>query len=1452
MALPQSPASALQSTLPAVTSPSSQTNGLVRAIVAAGGNVYLGGDFSSVRPAGSAAGTGEVARTRLAALSASTGALVTSFNHTLNGNVRALALSPDKKTLYVGGEFTTVDGAARSRLAAFDVTSGSLLPWAPVANGTVNALAASSSRVYAGGSFTRLANVVTTRIGAVGTNGSAVPGFVGNADNSVYGLALSPSADKLYVAGAFTSYNGDATYHAAASVDPATGAIIPFPAVSAIPVPSQFCSSVSKVVITDGSKVYFGNEGTGGGCFDGTFAASLTDGSLVWKNQCLGATQGIALLNNRLYVASHAHDCSANTFDPDAFPEVGWSKGLSRHLLAFDASNGTVSSWYPNTNGGTGSALGPRTLATDGTSLFVGGEFTTVNSSAQQGFTRFSPLANGASALPGRPGAPRASVLPDGSVNIAVLPPLDNDDTDLTLRLYRDGGTTPVATVDVHSLFWRRPVVTFVEKGLAAGSTHSWTVDAVEKNGTQASAKSASTGNVRISPVLAYQAAVDADSPSFFWRLGEPAGPVAVDASASGSSGAYNGTITYAQPGPITGDANAITTNGVDGLVVSNPTPGPSQYSAEAWFKTTTTAGGKIIGFGNRPAGLDFGGNPAVSSNYDKHVYMLNDGRIVFGVYNGGFDTIYSPSALNDGQWHHVVATQGPAGMALYVDATRVGRNGVTSNQGYDGYWRVGGDNLGAWPDQPASNFFAGTIADAAVYPTALSQTRVRAHWTASGRVAPPIVTPADAYGAAVYNDEPLQYWRLDETSGTTLADASNNGTTGLVQGPATLGVAGALTGTGKAIALDGSSYLTSAVATSSPSAFSLEMWFSTTSTTGGKLIGFENSQTTGSGAYDKHVYMTNDGHLVFGVWNNQADTVTSTSALNDGAWHQVVATQGPSGMSLYVDGVLDSSNGVTTNQGYGGYWHVGYGSLGGWPGEPSTWGLTGTVDEVAVYAGALSPAQVSAHYAATGNSTPDTQNPTVSITSPANNATVTGTTQITATAGDDKGVAQVEFFVDGVSLFVDTTAPYAATWTSPTPGPHSLTAVATDTASKTTTSTTVSVTVPTPDTTKPTVTVTGPTGNVTYGPTTITATAGDNIAVAQVEFFVDGVSLGVDTTSPYSFPWNATAVGGHSLTALATDTSNNSQTSDVVAVTVLADAVAPSAPGTLSGSAGGQTSVNLSWGAATDNSGTVAGYVVTRDGVDLPGLVGGTTFTDTGLTAGTLYTYTVKAKDPTGNVGPVSNSVPVTTSPAGPSSLFSYDWTAPDSIGWPATFTTQSTNGSVATVGGTGQLSVNDVSGANARAIINAVAPRADTDVTLSYAWSSATARAYLDVWLRGSGGWANSYRPANGYGVELSSSSGTVSLLKSVAGTQTSLGTIAGANKLVTTKQWLRVKIVGSVLSVKVWADGTPEPAAWTTATDTAVTAPGQVFLALNRASTNVGAKSVAIDDLVVNPGA
>lgn len=734
---PTGPASGLGTTVPAVASSALQTNAKVRALAPVGGKVFLGGEFTKVRPSGAAAGTNETTRTYLAAATASTGALDTSFNHTLDGIVRALAVSLDGTTLYVGGDFTRVDGAVRNRLAAFNVATGALTSWAPSSSGYVNALAVSSSRVFVGGAFSKLAGVTTTNLGAVTTAGAGVPGFTATANNVVYAVAVSPAGDKLFIGGAFSSFNGDSTYHAAASASAATGATLPLSAISAVPVPSAGCTSVTKVVLTDATRAYFGNEGSGGGCYDGTWSANISDGTLAWRNGCLGATQGMTLLKGRLYVGSHAHNCQANTKDPDAFPEVGSILGLGRHLMAYDASNGFASSWYPNTNGGTGAALGPRALANDGSQVFVGGEFTEVNGKAQQGFARFAPLAGGASAKPSTPATPRAVALPGGAIAVSAQAPLDLDDTDLVLRLYRDGGATPIQTQDVHSLFWRRPVVTFIDTGVTSGS-HTYTVDVIEKTGTQTSAKSpASPAVTSTSTVRAYQSSVLADSPSFFWRLGEPAGPVAADASrGGGGGGTYVSGITYGVPGPVSGDPTAVTTDGTSGLITSNQTSAPTSFSLEAWFRTTTTTGGKIIGFGDIASGLDVNRNPLRSKRYDRHVYLTNAGKLVFGVRNssGTRVELTSGSSYNDGSWHHVVATQGSSGLRLYVDGAQVATNGTTSNQVYKGFWRVGGDTAAGWTSAPSSVYLAGTIADVAVYPTALPLSRVQAHWAASGR----------------------------------------------------------------------------------------------------------------------------------------------------------------------------------------------------------------------------------------------------------------------------------------------------------------------------------------------------------------------------------------------------------------------------------------------------------------------------------------------------------------------------------------------------------------------------------------------------------------------------------------------------------------------------------------------------------------------------------------------
>ena len=95
----------------------------------------------------------------------------------------------------------------------------------------------------------------------------------------------------------------------------------------------------------------------------------------------------------------------------------------------------------------------------------------------------------------------------------------------------------------------------------------------------------------------------------------------------------------------------------------------------------------------------------------------------------------------------------------------------------------------------------------------------------------------------------------------------------------------------------------------------------------------------------------------------------------------------------------------------------------------------------------------------------------------------------------------------------------------------------------------------PPTDTTAPTVSLTAPAnGAVISGSSTFSANASDNVAVADVQFRLDGQNIGApDTTAPYSITFDTLAVanGTHELTALATDSSGNQALSAAVSVTV-------------------------------------------------------------------------------------------------------------------------------------------------------------------------------------------------------------------------------------------------------------------------------------------------------------
>lgn len=137
--------------------PTAQIDGVAWTQAVVGDRVFVGGSFTTARPAGSPAGTNTDPRANIMAFDINTGALDQNFKPVFDGQILSMALSPDKSTLYVGGDFTKVDGQWRVRLAAFDTATGQLKAnFRPVAGSTVRTLAANDNTVFAGTSRPRV------------------------------------------------------------------------------------------------------------------------------------------------------------------------------------------------------------------------------------------------------------------------------------------------------------------------------------------------------------------------------------------------------------------------------------------------------------------------------------------------------------------------------------------------------------------------------------------------------------------------------------------------------------------------------------------------------------------------------------------------------------------------------------------------------------------------------------------------------------------------------------------------------------------------------------------------------------------------------------------------------------------------------------------------------------------------------------------------------------------------------------------------------------------------------------------------------------------------------------------------------------------------------------------------------------------------------------------------
>ncbi|QXJ24370.1 hypothetical protein AGRA3207_005681 [Actinomadura graeca] len=510
------PPSGTPTTVSADPLPTWQVNGVVWSMTTVGTTVYATGNFTKARPPGVAVGgAGEVTRNNILAFNLATGNLITSFAHSLNGQGLRIVASPDGKRVYVGGEFTTVDGKAHNRLAAFDTATGALVDaFDPKVGNIVRGIAATNSTVYFGGNFFNVNGKSRTRLAAVNaSNGDNVDTWRPTADdNEVYALAMAPGNERVLIGGRFQKLNG-AQHVGIGAVNTTTGASLPW---SSKPIPTKLDSTHFSYVtdlFVSGDTVFGAADGEGGHWFDGRFAAKAATGDLVWLDNCYGATYGVFSQGQALYSVSHAHDCSSLGAFPETRPTT-WHRALAETKVATGTDKAPPGSnsnyrnqpipsllhWFPTLSQGTFTKQYQAAWAVTGNDDYVamGGEFPKVNGKAQQGLVRFAVKAK----APNKTGPVKADLAaPTASkswmstqIKVSWKTTWDQDNEALTYEVLRDAGTTPLTTITKNSSFWVRPTLTFTDTNPPKGS-HTYRIRVKDALGnTLTSAASASVG----------------------------------------------------------------------------------------------------------------------------------------------------------------------------------------------------------------------------------------------------------------------------------------------------------------------------------------------------------------------------------------------------------------------------------------------------------------------------------------------------------------------------------------------------------------------------------------------------------------------------------------------------------------------------------------------------------------------------------------------------------------------------------------------------------------------------------------------------------------------------------------------------------------------------------------------------------------------------------------------
>lgn len=223
--------------------------------------------------------------------------------------------------------------------------------------------------------------------------------------------------------------------------------------------------------------------------------------------------------------------------------------------------------------------------------------------------------------------------------------------------------------------------------------------------------------------IMAYRDVILTDAPVEYWEFSETSGTTAASAGSSPHALTHSASVVVNQPGVA---GKGVTYNGVNAASTNTGVVDfmAGTFSVEMWVK-----------FGNPASGMDY--PTFIRRDGNGYVFIIRSRSTAVGrgniieAYSSGRTVDTGTATFNDNKWHHIVATRSGTTLRLFVDGVEYTSGTGTASTGGSGTAAV----LHVGEGSGATEYLSGSIDEVAIYQTALTPTRITAHYNAGAPV---------------------------------------------------------------------------------------------------------------------------------------------------------------------------------------------------------------------------------------------------------------------------------------------------------------------------------------------------------------------------------------------------------------------------------------------------------------------------------------------------------------------------------------------------------------------------------------------------------------------------------------------------------------------------------------------------------------------------------------------